>query len=179
MSDVFTTRKRSAVMSAIRAKNTKPELIVRRMLHLMGYRFRLHVADLPGKPDVVIARVGTILQVKGCFWHGHRCLRGRVPIANRTYWLPKILGNRSRDQKNERRLRSMGWRVVTIWECTIRRSSPEDLYQTLRKSLGVRRSAGIASTRLSSIESALKAIRWRKARPNRSRRGKGLSRRPR
>ena len=133
MTDVFTRTKRSEVMAAIRATNTKPEIIVRRMLHLMGYRFRLHDSSLPGRPDIVMRKVQTVIQVKGCFWHGHHCLQGRVPGANRPYWRAKIAGNRKRDKRNERRLRALGWRVKTIWECSIRKSSPAALYGRLKK----------------------------------------------
>jgi DNA mismatch endonuclease (patch repair protein) len=114
-------------MAAIRAKNTKPELAVRRALHAMGFRFRLHVADLPGRPDIVLPRLGSIVQVKGCFWHGHRCLKGRVPEGNRAYWIQKINGNKTRDKQNERRLRKMGWSVITIWECRVRRTTEDEL----------------------------------------------------
>lgn len=127
MADVFTRAKRSEVMAAIRAKDTKPEIAVRRALHAMGCRFRLHAAELPGRPDIVLKKLGLIVQVKGCFWHGHRCLKGRVPRLHRRYWLEKIAGNKERDARNERKLRAMGWSVTTIWECRVRRSSPEEL----------------------------------------------------
>jgi DNA mismatch endonuclease (patch repair protein) len=110
-------------MSLIRAKNTKPELITRRALHALGYRFRVHVSALPGRPDIVLPKRRTIIQVKGCFWHGHRCLQGRMPHGNREYWSAKIAGNRKRDNRNERALRRLGWRVHAIWECEIRRST--------------------------------------------------------
>ena len=135
MADVFTREKRSEVMAAIRAKDTKPEIAVRRALHAMGYRFRLHAAALPGRPDIVMKRLGLIVQVKGCFWHGHRCLKGRVPGLHRRYWLEKIEGNKARDARNERKLRAMGWSVKTIWECHVRRSSPEELCASLTKVL--------------------------------------------
>jgi DNA mismatch endonuclease (patch repair protein) len=138
VADVFTPEKRSEVMAAIRAKDTKPEITVRRALHAMGFRFRLHAAGLPGLPDIVLRRLETIVQVKGCFWHGHRCLKGRVPEVNRPYWQAKIAGNKARDARNERRLRAMGWRVKTVWECRVRRSSPEELVVLLRGKLGVR-----------------------------------------
>ncbi|HEY8149779.1 MAG TPA: very short patch repair endonuclease [Vicinamibacteria bacterium] len=138
MADVFTPEKRSAVMAAIRAKHTKPEIAVRRALHAMGFRFRLHDSRLPGRPDIVIGRLMTIVQVKGCFWHGHRCLKGRVPGVNRSYWLVKISGNRARDARNERRLRSQGWRVRTVWECKVRRSTADELSAVLRKLLSRR-----------------------------------------
>lgn len=127
--DVFTPEKRSEVMSRIRAKHTKPEIAVRRALHALGHRFRLHVPHLPGRPDIVLARHRTIILVKGCFWHGHRCLKGRVPKGNRPYWSVKLEGNKARDRRNERRLRALGWRVKTVWECSIR-GWPEE---TLRR----------------------------------------------
>jgi DNA mismatch endonuclease (patch repair protein) len=136
VADVFTREKRSEVMAAIRAKDTKPEIAVRRALHAMGYRFRLHAASLPGRPDIVMKRLGLIVQVKGCFWHGHRCLKGRVPGLHRRYWLEKIAGNKARDARNERKLRALGWLVKTIWECRVRRSSPEELAAFLEKTVG-------------------------------------------
>jgi len=132
MADVFSRRKRSQVMAAIRSADTKPEMAVRRAVHAMGLRFRLHVPSLPGRPDIVIRKLSTAIQVKGCFWHGHRCLKGRVPGVNRGYWLGKIAGNRSRDKRNERRLRSMGWSVKSVWECRVRRSSAAELAEHLR-----------------------------------------------
>lgn len=136
MADVFTRAKRSEVMAAIRAKDTKPEIAVRRALHAMGCRFRLHVAVLPGRPDIVLKKLGLIVQVKGCFWHGHHCLKGRVPGLHRRYWLGKIAGNKARDARNERKLRAMGWRVKTIWECRVRSSSPEELAAHIEKMVG-------------------------------------------
>lgn len=127
MADVFTREERSAVMARIRSTDTKPELAVRRTLHRLGYRFRLHDPRLPGRPDIVLTRYRLIIQVKGCFWHGHACLKGRMPGTNRSYWLPKLAGNRERDRRAERRLRAAGWRVRTIWECAVRRSSPDQL----------------------------------------------------
>lgn len=114
-------------MAGIRSKNTKPEIAVRRALHSMGMRFRLHVPGLPGRPDIVMKKRALIVQVKGCFWHGHRCLKGRVPGVNRRYWVPKIAGNVARDRRNEAKLRALGWAVITIWECRVRRSSSEQL----------------------------------------------------
>ena len=131
--DVFSRKKRSEVMARIRAKNTKPELAVRGVLHSLGFRFRLHVGGLPGRPDIVMPKRRTVIQVKGCFWHGHACLKGRVPEGNRSYWLQKIRGNRLRDQRNARRLRRMGWLVATLWECDIRRWKREQLEAKLRK----------------------------------------------
>lgn len=137
--DVFTPEKRSQVMARIRAKNTKPEMAVRRALHALGYRFRLHVPHLPGKPDIVLARHRTIILVKGCFWHGHRCLKGRIPEGNRPYWSAKLAGNIERDRRNERRLRALGWRVRTVWECSVRRWPEDTLRRRITASLPPRR----------------------------------------
>jgi DNA mismatch endonuclease (patch repair protein) len=133
VADVFTHKKRSQVMARIRATDTKPELAVRRALHALGLRFRLHVPGLPGRPDIVMRRLRVIIQVKGCFWHGHSCLKGRVPVVNRRYWLAKIEGNKARDNRNERRLRALGWSVTGIWECRIRRCSEADLSARLSR----------------------------------------------
>lgn len=121
--DVFTAGKRSEVMSLIHSKNTKPELAVRRMLYELGIRFRLHDRRLPGRPDIVVAKLRTVIEVKGCFWHGHSCLKGRVPYGNRPYWERKLAENKARSQRNERQLRRLGWRVVNVWECSVRRDS--------------------------------------------------------
>jgi DNA mismatch endonuclease, patch repair protein len=130
-------------MAAIRSKDTKPEIAIRRVLHAMGYRFRLHVPDLPGRPDIVMKRHMAIVQVKGCFWHGHRCLKGRVPGGNRDYWVAKIAGNKARDRRNERRLRALGWKLATVWECTVRRSKPADLAALLEELMRPRRRRGV------------------------------------
>jgi len=122
-----TTAARSALMSKIRGKNTQPEMAVRRALHGLGYRFRLHVRKLPGCPDIVLRQHETIIQVKGCFWHGHRCLKGRLPRSNRFYWVPKLRKNKARDLMNERKLRRMGWRVRTIWECKLKKMKVQEL----------------------------------------------------
>jgi DNA mismatch endonuclease (patch repair protein) len=104
-------------MAQIRSKNTKPELAVRRAAHAMGLRFRLHGADLPGKPDLVFRRWKTVVFVHGCFWHRHHCERGRLPKTNADYWLKKLQRNTQRDAAALRALRRSGWRCVVIWEC--------------------------------------------------------------
>jgi DNA mismatch endonuclease (patch repair protein) len=114
-----TAAMRSAMMSRIRSKDTKPEMLVRKALHRLGFRFRLHVRDLPGRPDIVLPKYRIIIQVKGCFWHGHTCRDGRFPKSNREYWVPKLLRNKERDISNERKLRRMSWSVRTLWECRI------------------------------------------------------------
>lgn len=118
--DKLSATKRSANMSAIRSKDMKPELTVRKLVHLLGYRFRLHRTDLPGKPDLVFPSRGCVIFVHGCFWHQHKktsCLDGRLPKSRQEYWIPKLARNIDRDARNQRALRYMGWRVLTIWEC--------------------------------------------------------------
>ena len=108
-------------MSRIRGKDTEPELRVRKYLHAGGCRYRLHVPSLPGKPDLVFVRRRVCVFVNGCFWHGcPKCADGRrKPLSNRGYWLPKICGNKQRDQQHMRSLRKAGWKVLVIWECEI------------------------------------------------------------
>lgn len=107
----------SARMSRIRAKNTSPELTVRRIAHRLGYRFRLHVRELPGTPDLVFARLRSVIDVRGCFWHAHSCLSGRKPAVRKNYWHAKLDRNVERDGRNAKTLRQLGWRVLVIWEC--------------------------------------------------------------
>jgi len=121
MSDVHTPEQRSRNMSAIKGKNTQPELRVRSVLHAMGYRFRLHRKDLPGKPDIVLAKHRLALFVHGCFWHCHDCRWGRVVPATRPeFWAAKRGGNVERDLIKQDALRAQGWKVATIWECETR-----------------------------------------------------------
>lgn len=110
---------RSANMRAIRSKDMLPELAVRRLVHKLGYRFRLHRTDLPGKPDLVFGPRRKVIFVHGCFWHSHGCRAAHVPKSNLKYWLPKLKRNRSRDQDNLDRLSALGWDVLVIWECEI------------------------------------------------------------
>lgn len=118
--DSLTREQRSYCMSRIRGKDTGPEMIVRRMAHALGFRFRLHRRDLPGKPDLVFPRLRSIVFVHGCFWHMHRCQRGRVPKSNQAYWTAKRERNTKRDVRNVRALRRAGWRVLTVWECDLK-----------------------------------------------------------
>ena len=121
MTDVHTREQRSYNMSRIKGKDTKPELIVRSLVHQMGLRFRLHRKDLPGKPDIVLPRHNKIIFVHGCFWHMHRCRYGRVkPKANAEFWQEKREGNVARDRRNLKALRADGWQVLVIWECWVR-----------------------------------------------------------
>lgn len=125
--DIFTPQKRSEVMSRIRGHDTKPELLLRSMLHRLGYRFTVNGPTnkcLPGRPDIVLPKYHTVIFVHGCFWHGHEnCPHFRIPKSRRAWWRRKIEGNRARDLRNENAIRSLGWHVVTIWECALRKKS--------------------------------------------------------
>lgn len=121
MADVHSKKTRSFNMSRIRGKDTKPEMVVRSLVHRMGYRFRLHVGDLPGKPDLVLPRHEKVIFVHGCYWHMHRCRFGRViPKTNTEFWQNKRQGNVDRDRRNLRKLRREGWSVLVLWECWTR-----------------------------------------------------------
>lgn len=108
-------------MSRIRASNTKPEVALRSMLHRMGYRFRLHRRDLPGTPDIVLPKWKTVIFVNGCFWHGHVCKRGKMPKTRSDFWAGKVDANRRRDRRNLRRIRSLGWHALVVWECELKK----------------------------------------------------------
>ena len=111
---------RSRIMRAVKSRDTAPEMTVRRLVHSMGYRYRLHRKDLPGQPDLAFQRRRKVIFIHGCFWHGHECKRGaRVPKTNREYWETKIARNRERDSQHDEELRRDGWRVLVIWECQI------------------------------------------------------------
>ncbi|HEX7883556.1 MAG TPA: very short patch repair endonuclease [Afipia sp.] len=113
---------RSRTMRAVKGKNTQPEWTVRRLLHAAGYRYRLHVADLPGKPDLVFPAKRKVIFVHGCWWHGHSCARGARPAkTNASYWSEKIARNRDRDVRNLATLRASGWKVHVVWECQIKK----------------------------------------------------------
>ena len=106
-------------MARVGSKDTRPELLIRKGLHARGFRYRLHVKDLPGKPDLVFPRFKCVVQINGCFWHGHDCPRCRMPSTNTEYWNQKVARNRERDILNRQSLLDQGWRVMTIWECAI------------------------------------------------------------
>jgi DNA mismatch endonuclease (patch repair protein) len=121
MVDVLTREQRSLNMSRIRGRDTRPEMIVRRLVHAAGYRYRLHRRDLPGRPDLVFSSRRKIIFVHGCFWHRHDCPAGRVrPATNAKFWNTKIAGNVTRDGKSEAVLAEQGWSVLVVWECETR-----------------------------------------------------------
>lgn len=116
--DNLSKQDRSEQMSRVRGTDTKPEMVVRRLVHSMGYRYRLHTKQLPGRPDLVFPKLSKIIFVHGCFWHRHkRCALARLPKSNLGFWIPKLNGNWERDLKNNKALRRRGWRIKVIWEC--------------------------------------------------------------
>ena len=106
-------------MASIKSKNTKPEMLVRKQVFAAGFRYRLHARNLPGKPDLVLERYNVVIFVHGCFWHGHKCLNGKLPETNRDFWQEKFARNIKNDKRAARALRAKGWKVVTIWECQL------------------------------------------------------------
>lgn len=122
MADSVTPERRSEIMSNIRAKGMKPEMAVRRITHAMGYRYRLHRKDLPGKPDLVFPSRRKVIFIHGCFWHQHadvNCKIARRPKSNQEYWFPKLERNVKRDAEHRTRLAELGWRVLVLWECEV------------------------------------------------------------
>ena len=119
--DTLTPQERSARMARVRAKDTKPEMQVRRLVHRLDYRYRLHRRDLPGTPDMVFPGRGKVIFIHGCFWHGHAgCALARLPKSRGDFWPSKLAANAERDARNTRALRRLGWGVLTIWECQLR-----------------------------------------------------------
>lgn len=119
--DVVSSEVRSQMMAAVRGKNSIPELTVRSIVHRLGLRFRLHRRDLAGTPDLVFPGRGAVIFVHGCFWHQHKCAKGGIPKTRRKFWQTKLNANRARDLRANRLLRKQGWRVLTIWECEIKK----------------------------------------------------------
>lgn len=123
MTDVVDSATRSRMMSGIRGRNTKPEILIRSLLHRHGFRFRLHARDLPGKPDIVLPRYHAVIFVHGCFWHGHDCPLFKWPGTRPDFWRDKIGRNRANDHKAREALLASEWRVAIVWECAIRGAS--------------------------------------------------------
>lgn len=134
MVDIVDTATRSRMMSGIKGKDTKPEMVIRKMLHSAGFRYRLHDKRLPGKPDLVLPRYRTVLFVHGCFWHGHsNCALFRLPGTRREFWSDKIGGNIDRDAKHILALQESGWNVAVVWECSLKGASKLDPIALTRK----------------------------------------------
>ena len=125
---------RSRNMAAIKSKNTKPEIKVRQLLHSMGYRFRLHMKDLPGNPDIVLKKYKTVIYVNGCFWHRHpNCKYTSTPKTRTSFWSQKFQSNVERDNKNYIKIKNLGWKYIVVWECELKNKS--DLVEKLKFSL--------------------------------------------
>jgi DNA mismatch endonuclease, patch repair protein len=119
--DNLSPAERSEIMARVRSKDSKPELVVRRLVHALGYRYRLHVKGLPGRPDIVFRKRRKIIFIHGCFWHRHAsCALARLPKSRLEFWVPKLEANKQRDQQNKRALVKEGWKVLTIWECELK-----------------------------------------------------------
>lgn len=136
MTDTVPQSQRSRIMAAVKSRDTAPEMLVRRLVHSLGYRYRLHVRSLPGTPDLVFPRLRKIINVNGCFWHMHGCARCRVPSSRRDYWIAKMQRNAARDKRTARELRRNGWRVMVVWECQITTSSEARLRARIVAFLG-------------------------------------------
>jgi DNA mismatch endonuclease (patch repair protein) len=136
MADKLTPERRSELMSRIRSKDTAPEWVVRRLLHAMGYRYRLHYGRLPGRPDVVFAGRRIAIFVHGCFWHRHTCTLASRPKSNSAYWQQKLEGNAVRDARAQAALREAGWKTLVVWECETRGKDLEPLARRLQEFIG-------------------------------------------
>lgn len=134
MTDVFSKEKRSWIMSLVKGRDTKPEILVRSIIHRMGFRFRVHRRDLPGNPDIVLPRYRKVIFVHGCFWHGHKnCPRSKRPSTQKSFWSKKLDRNLERDKNYLLELRQRGWRVLVIWECETK--TPKKLMMKLERLL--------------------------------------------
>ena len=156
--DRITPQQRSKTMAAIRSKDTSPEILVRRLVFSLGYRYRLHVGSLPGSPDIVLASSKKVILVHGCFWHRHNCTLGiKMPKSRLDYWQPKLAKNKSRDAKNRQRLRRLGWNILVIWECQTR--DIKKLSTRLTKFL----KSGTSSAQSSSHRNRGSPLTWHKS----------------
>lgn len=136
MADIVDSSTRSRMMSGIRGKNTKPEMMIRQGLHRKGFRYRLHDRKLPGKPDLVFPSRQAVIFVNGCFWHGHDCHLFRMPSTRRDFWKIKIDGNRQRDFDNMLKINDYGWRILVIWECALKGKSQLPFDEIMEKVSG-------------------------------------------
>ena len=134
MTDIFTKSRRRAIMGAIGSKNTRPEIVLRRALHHLGYRYRIHVIELPGSPDIVFPSRRRVIFVHGCFWHRHSCRKGEsTPDSRKSFWIKKFHQNQIRDRRDRWKLRRLGWSSLVVWECQLANGKME---KTLRRVIG-------------------------------------------
>jgi DNA mismatch endonuclease, patch repair protein len=137
MVDILTPEQRRNAMRSVRSRNTTPELLIRKFLHRSGLRYRIHRGDLPGTPDITFLALRKIINVNGCFWHGHSCSKGRLPKTRSTFWAAKIKRNKERDANVEISLAALGWKVLVVWECELK--DFRKVESRLRKFLGAHR----------------------------------------
>lgn len=135
MTDIFSPKKRSQIMKKIRPKNSKQELFIRKLVFSLGYRYRLHRKDLPGKPDLVFPKYKKVIFINGCFWHGHHCKRASLPESNKEFWSRKIAGNINRDKRNLDKLSDIGWKSMVIWQCEIKKSDLNTVIEKIKNFL--------------------------------------------
>lgn len=169
MADPLTPQQRHKCMSHIRSKNTRPEVRLRRELFALGYRYRLNVRKLPGKPDIVLAKYRTCIFVNGCFWHGHKdCPKFVLPQTNAEFWKAKIETNRERDLKDYQLLEARGWRVIVVWECQLGKAAIADTVGNIRRQLDENRASwqNELADRRARREEWREEIRRRKEREN-------------
>ncbi len=131
MSDIVSKEKRSQMMAGIKGKDTKPEIIVRTLLHKKGFRYRLHDKKLPGRPDLVFSKYSAVIFINGCFWHGHSCSLFKLPKSNQEFWKEKINGNIARDKRNYNKLDILKWKILIIWECSLRGKGKEHIEEVI------------------------------------------------
>ena len=131
--DRISKQKRSKNMASIKSKNTGPELVMRKLLHSKGYRFKIHDKKLPGKPDIVMPKHKVVVNVNGCYWHYHGCNRSNIPKTQTRYWVDKLEHNKRRDFQNKRKLKKLGWKVIDVWECTLRKKNLEKTFNRLER----------------------------------------------
>ena len=131
--DNLSKKERSKNMINIKSKNTKPELIIRKLLFSKGYRYKIHDKKLPGKPDIVMPKLKVVVNVHGCYWHYHGCSRSNIPKTQTGYWVEKLENNKRRDFQNKRKLKKLGWRVIDVWECTLKKRNLEKTFNRLER----------------------------------------------
>ena len=131
--DKLSKPQRSHNMTMIKSKNTKPELIIRKLLFSKGYRYKIHDKKLPGKPDIVMPKRMVVVNVHGCYWHYHGCSRSNIPKTQTGYWVDKLENNKRRDFQNKRKLKKLGWRVIDVWECTLIKRNLEKTFNKLER----------------------------------------------
>lgn len=145
MADIHSKEVRSYNMSQIRSKHTKPELLVRRFLFSRGFRYRLHGSKLPGKPDIILAKYHTVIFVNGCFWHSHRhCKYATVPKTRTEWWTAKLDKNKLKDGDAIERLENLGWKVIVVWQCELKRTTADQTLQNLLATLTLQQSPVVA-----------------------------------